>query len=490
MRKEIRFLLGHDKRTLRTVDPTMTVLDYLRLVERLVGTKEGCNEGDCGACTVVRARLVDGALRYEAVNACIQFVGTLDGCQLLTVEHLAGKNGVLHPVQQAMVDCHGSQCGFCTPGFVMSLFAMTRHTDSAPDGEAIDDALAGNLCRCTGYAPIVRAAQRMYDLEPRRDDFAAREDETIAALRALDDRQTVAVSDGNRRFYAPATVKALAELVEGHPDATIVAGSTDVGLWVTKEMRRLDTVIYIGRVAELARIEDGADGIEIGAGVSYTDAMATLARHYPDMGEVIRRIGSVPIRNAGTIGGNVANGSPIGDSPPLLIAAGATLHLRRGAERRAMPIEDFFVDYGKQDRRPDEFVEKIVVPLPAPGTRFRAYKIAKRFDQDITSTLAAFSLRLDGDTVADARVSFGGMAATPKRARAVEARLIGSAWTEETVLGAMDALETDFQPISDWRASADYRLQVSKNLLMRLYVETTDAQAETRMVGDRRLAHV
>jgi xanthine dehydrogenase small subunit len=491
MRQEIRFLLGHDERRLRSVDPTMTVLDYLRIVEGLVGTKEGCNEGDCGACSVVRAKLVDGALRYEAVNACIQFVGTLDGCQLLTVEHLAEADGTLHPVQQAMVDCHGSQCGFCTPGFVMSLFALSRHSETAPDEGAIDDTLAGNLCRCTGYAPIVRAAQRMYELDPRADGFTERESATIQALQALADDETVAVGDGTgRRFFAPATADALAELVEAEPDATIVAGSTDVGLWVTKDMHRPATVIYLGRVAELTRIAEGPEGLEIGTMASYSDAVASLAGHYPDMGEVIRRIGSVPIRNAGTVGGNVANGSPIGDSPPMLIAAGATLHLRRGKERRSMSIEDFFVDYGKQDRAAGEFVEKIVVPHPKAGTRFRAYKIAKRFDQDISAVMAAFSLRFEGDQISEARIAFGGMAATPKRAPAAEACLVGSAWTEETVASAMAALEKDYAPITDWRASAAYRMQVSKNLLMRLYLETTDPEAETRLAGDRQLAHV
>ena len=490
MRQEIRFLLGHEKRVLRSVDPTMTVLEYLREVEGLVGTKEGCNEGDCGACTIVRAKPADGRLRYEAVNSCIQFVGTLDGCQLLTVEHLAGEDGALHPVQRVIVECHGSQCGFCTPGFVMSLFALTRHADAAPDDDTINDVLAGNLCRCTGYAPIVRAARQMYELNPRHDEVAERERETIEALRSLGDAETVSVGEGKRRFYAPATVDALAELVDANPDATIVAGSTDVGLWVTKEMRRLDTIIYVGRIAELAQIEESADGIAIGAGVSYTDAMTTLARYYPDMGEVIRRLGSVQIRNAGTIGGNVANGSPIGDSLPLLIAAGATLHLRHGGERRSMPIEDFFLDYDKQDRRPGEFVERIVVPFPAPATHFRAYKISKRFDQDISAVVAAFSLRIDGDKIAGARVAFGGMAATPKRALAVEARLTGSAWTEATVRSAMAELEKDFTPITDWRASAGYRLPVARNLLMRLFVETTDPNEETRLVGDPRLAHV
>jgi xanthine dehydrogenase small subunit len=488
MRTEVRFLLGHERRALTAFDPTMTVLDYLREVEGLVGTKEGCNEGDCGACTVVRARPVDGALRYEAVNACIQFLGTLDGCQLLTVEHLAAADGTLHPVQQAMVDCHASQCGFCTPGFVMSLFALSRHSDAAPDDDTIDDALAGNLCRCTGYAPIARAARR--SCSGRRDDhIEARSAETLAELQTLADGDTVETAQEGRRFVAPATTDALAAILEAEPQATIVAGSTDVGLWVTKQMRRLDTIVHVGRIGELARVAETPGGIEIGAGASYSDAMAILARHYPDMGEVIRRLGSVQIRNAGTIGGNIANGSPIGDSPPLLIAAGATLHLRRGSNCRTLPLEDFFIDYGRQDRAPGEFVEKVVVPHPAPTAQFRAYKVSKRFDQDITAVLGAFLLRLEGDKVADARLAYGGMAATPKRARTAEARLVGAWWTEATVRAAMAALEQDFTPITDWRASAGYRLQVAGNLLMRLFIETTDPAQQTRLVGRREPAH-
>jgi xanthine dehydrogenase small subunit len=481
MRDRIRFLLGHAPRTLRAVDPTMTVLDYLRRVEGLTGTKEGCNEGDCGACTVVRVRPDGDGLRTEAVNACIQFVGTLDGCQLLTVEHLAGPDGALHPVQQAMVDYHGSQCGFCTPGFVMSLFALSRAGEAVPDDQAIDDALAGNLCRCTGYAPIARAAKAMYAADPGRDHIAARAAETLAALRALSDAEIVSVERDGRRFLAPATADQLAELLAAHPKATVVAGATDVGLWVNKDMRILDTVIYVGRVAELARVAETPEGIEIGAGASYSDAVAVLARHYPDMGEVIRRLGSVQIRNAGTIGGNIANGSPIGDSPPMLIAAGATLHLRQGKARRSLPLEDFFIDYGKQDRRPGEFVETVVVPKPASGTQFRAYKVSKRFDQDISAVLGAFQMRVADGAVAEARIAYGGMAATPKRARAAEAALVGAPWTEATVRAAMDALDRDFAPIDDWRASAAYRRLAARNLLMRLFVETTDPAAETRL---------
>ena len=489
MRDRVRFLLGHELRELDRVDPTQTVLDWLRSAERRTGTKEGCNEGDCGACTVVVARPENGRLTYRAVNACIQFVATLDGCQLLTVEDLKGTDGTLHPVQQAMVDCHGSQCGFCTPGFVMSMWTLTRTAETLPSEEAIDDALAGNLCRCTGYAPIVRAMRQAYAAEPRRDAIETFAADTCARLEALADTETLVVGDGERRFVAPATVEALAELLLAEPNATIVAGNTDVGLWVTKQMRRLDSVVYIGRVRELQTIDDSGETIEIGAGVSHADAMGVLARHYPDMGEMWRRFASTQIRNAGTVGGNVANGSPIGDGSPALIAAGAILHLRRGDERRSMPIEDFFVAYGKQDRRPGEFVERISVPKPRTGNRYRVYKISKRFDQDISAVLGAFQIRLDGEQVSEARLAYGGMAATPKRAANAEAALVGQPWTAASVEAAMAALERDFSPLTDMRASAGYRLKVARNLLRRLHVETTSTAA-TRLVGDRSLAHV
>jgi xanthine dehydrogenase small subunit len=489
MRTKVRFLLGHELVELDRVDPTQTVLDWLRLERRRTGTKEGCNEGDCGACTVVVAEPDGDRLLYRAVNACIQFVATLDGCQLLTVEDLKGADGSLHPVQQAMVDCHGSQCGFCTPGFVMSMFAMTRNAESLPDEEAIDDALAGNLCRCTGYAPIIRAVQQSFAADPRADAIAAASADTLARLQAITDAETLLVGDGERRFIAPATVEALGQILLAEPGATIIAGCTDVGLWVTKQMRRLDPVVYIGRVAELRRIEDTDDAIVLGAGVSHADAMAALAPYYPDLGEMWRRFASVQIRNAGTVGGNIANGSPIGDANPSLIATGATLHLRRGGERRTLPLEDFFLAYGKQDRRPGEFVEAVTVPKPAPGTRFRAYKISKRFDQDISAVMAAFRLRLDGDRVAEACLAFGGMAATPKRAAHAEAAIIGRPWTETTVAAGMAALGQDFQPITDMRASAGYRLAIARNLLRRFHIETT-ADVETRLVGERSLAHV
>jgi xanthine dehydrogenase small subunit len=489
----VRFLLGATPHELRGFDPALTVLDWLRGEARRSGTKEGCNEGDCGACTVVIVRPVatsEGGerLSYKAVNSCIQFMGTLDGCQLLTVEDLKGPDGALHPVQQAMVDCHGSQCGFCTPGFVMSMFALLRTTPTLPSEAEIDDALAGNLCRCTGYAPIVRAVQRAYELGAA-DRFAAHEADTLARLQALDDGRDVVVEGRHGRFSAPASVESFAAALVREPSATIVAGSTDVGLWATKQFRKLDRLVWTGRLAELGRIEETPDAIEIGAAVTYSDALGRLAALYPDFGELLRRLGSVQVRNMGTIGGNIANGSPIGDSSPVLIALGATLHLRRGSQRRSLPLEQFFLSYGKQDRRPDEFVERISVPKLRPGMRFRSYKISKRFDQDISAVMGAFRLRLEAGRVAEARIAYGGMAATPKRAVAAEKALQGREWTEATLRDAQAALAHDFTPLTDMRASAAYRMRVAQNLIERLFIETTASDVETRLVGDRSLAH-
>jgi len=487
VRDRIRFLLGHELRELQGVDPTTTVLDWLRLVERRVGTKEGCAEGDCGACTVALGRPNGDHIRYEAINACIQFLPALDGRQLITVEDLEAPDGTVHPVQQAMVETHASQCGFCTPGFVMALFTFF-HGDDAPALGRVNDALAGNLCRCTGYGPIVEAARRMLELCPERTDrFTARREETLRTLGMLSDDATL--GDAGHRFFAPATADELAALLLEYPDARIVAGATDAGLWVTKELRELDRTIFVGRIGELARIEETSAAIEIGAGASLAAAMPVIARHWPDFGELLRRFGSVQVRNAGTIGGNIANASPIGDTPPALIALGATLHLRRGDERRAIPLEDYFVDYGRQDRRPSEFIEQVVLPKPAPGSDFRAYKISKRFDQDISAVCGCFALDFADGRVAGVRIAYGGMAAIPKRARHAEQAMIGQPWTHATVDAGMRALDDDFEPITDWRAGRDYRMQVARNLLLKAYLETTDERVATRLVGARSLAH-
>ena len=480
MVERVRFLLGHEPRELRDIDPNLTVLNYLREAERRTGTKEGCAEGDCGACTVVLGELEGDRMRYRAVNACILFTPQLDGKQLITVEHLRRPDGSLHPVQQAMVECHGSQCGFCTPGFVMSLFALYR-SEQLPDRRRILDVLAGNLCRCTGYRPIVDAARRMYELGGD-DQFSAREAETIAQLRALGRADRLAFAHAGKRYFAPRRIDDLAALCEQFPGASLLAGGTDVGLWVTKQHQDLDVLIYVGAVEELRRLVVTGTHLEIGAAVTYTDVMDVLAARWPDFGELIRRLGSVQIRNAGTIGGNVANGSPIGDSMPALIALGAELVLRKGAARRSMSLEDFYLDYRRTALQPGEFVELIRVPLPQAEQQFRCYKIAKRFDQDISALLGAFRLRLDRGRVADVRIAYGGMAAIPKRARGCEQALRGRPWTEATIARGREALAREFAPISDMRASAVYRLLAAQNLLTKFWLETDAPTLATRVL--------
>ncbi len=488
MRETLRFLLGDRLIEIESCDPTLTVLDWLRLDQRMTGTKEGCAEGDCGACTVVVGRLDRGRMRYEAINACIRFLPTLDGCQLLTVEHLKGADGSLHPIQQAMVECHGSQCGFCTPGFVMSLLAL-RLNEAEPSVGRIEDALAGNLCRCTGYEPIIAAGRRMDEIAPREADRFLSEGEAVAArLTGLNDTETLALQGEAGRFYAPATIEALADLIAAHPQATLVAGATDVGLWVTKAMKRLAPVIYLGRIEALRAIADEGDHLRFGAMASHIDVREALAALSPQLDELMRRFGGEQVRNAGTIGGNIANGSPIGDLPPALIALDATLVLARrgetGLERRSIPLESFFIEYRKQDRRPGEFVEAVLVPKLAEGALFHASKVSKRFDEDISAVCGAFRLTLGDDGgISEARLAYGGMAGIPKRAATAEAALVGQRWNEAAVAAAIAALPQDFTPLDDMRASAHYRLKIAGNLLRRFLIETTQAETQTRVAG-------
>jgi xanthine dehydrogenase small subunit len=451
----IRFVLDGEVIEVDDPDPTATVLDYLRYTLRRTGTKEGCAEGDCGACTVVLGELDGETVRWRAVNACILFVPMLDGKALSTVESLA-RDGALHPVQRAMADGHGSQCGFCTPGFVMSLYARSLGA-LGTEGTPVRDVIAGNLCRCTGYGPILAAGEA-------NPPQSADDGELAALLRAI-------APGSGPGWFSPKTSDALAALLVENPEARIVAGATDVGLWVTKGLRDLGTMIFIGDVADLRRIEETPDSLILGAGVRYSEAKAALARLHPDLGELVRRIGGLQVRNAGTIGGNIANGSPIGDMPPALIALGTELVLRQGGERRTMPLESFFIAYGRQDRRPGEFVESVRIPRPAPGTRIRIVKLSKRFDSDISALCGAFALRLEGGKVAEARIAFGGMAGIPARAPACEAALTGKAWSEATVEAAAGALAQDYKPLTDLRGSAEYRLAAAANLLRGLWLE-------------------
>jgi xanthine dehydrogenase small subunit len=452
----VRFILNGEVVEAEVVDPTRTVLQFLREDMRMTGTKEGCAEGDCGACTVVVIeidRSGDG-LELKTVNSCIQFLPTIDGKELITVEGLRRSEGELHPVQQALVEHHASQCGFCTPGFVMSLYALYRTNDN-PSRQEIDDALAGNLCRCTGYRPIIAAAQSMHE---QSDDWDAKDHEV--QLRAIGRDDSLEINHDGRRFFAPRDISMLAELYECRPHATMLAGGTDVGLWVTKQHRELNTIIYTGRVRELLEQRVSGTHLEIGGAVSLADAIPLIIEHYPGLTEMFRRFASPPIRNAGTLGGNIANGSPIGDSMPALMVLGASLVLRKGVDQRELALDEFYRSYQVNELQPGEFVAAIR-------------------DQDISAVCTAYRLQLDGDTVTDFRMACGGLAEIVKRAPACEAAVNGAAWNADTIDSACDALASDFSPITDMRASADMRLVVVQNLLRRFWLETSGEAPQT-----------
>ncbi len=472
----LRFILNDDDVEITEIGATTTLLDYLRLTRRLRGSKEGCAEGDCGACTVLVGRLRGGELAYETVNACICFVGMLHGTHVVTIEHLSPANGPLHPVQQAMVDLHGSQCGFCTPGIVMSLYGLWMR-NPRPTVPQIEIALQGNLCRCTGYAPIVKAGLAMSSYgDVAADPLVAHREAMLARIRALQDGQTVDIGAGKNRIIVPATVDELARIYAETPTGTLVSGATDVGLWVTKFMRDIGPMIYIGHLDELHSIREAEGELVLGAAVTYSEATGAIERHFPQLGELWMRCGGGQVRNAGTIGANIANGSPIGDTPPPFIALGAHIILRKGSERREVRLRDFFIAYGKQDRQPGEFVEQVRIPYLPAGEKLACYKVTKRKDEDISALCGAFRVFVNDDgNVGMIRIAFGGMAATPKRAVAVEEALIGRPWTTATIEAAIPAFAVDYQPLTDMRASAEYRLLAAQNLLRRFHLETTGA---------------
>jgi xanthine dehydrogenase small subunit len=481
----IRFILDGEVVSVADVAPATTVLEFLR--ERLgrTGTKEGCAEGDCGACTVVLGELEGERIAYRAVNSCIRFLPTVDGKELVTVESLKAVDGALHPVQQAMVDCHASQCGFCTPGFVMSLFGLYLD-EPAPDRKSVVRAIAGNLCRCTGYRPIIDAGLRMRAYpEPRAWSRSnAQESGRRKALRAIQRKNTLTLPFG-RGFHAPIKADELARLVQENPDALLLAGGTDVGLCVTKQLRDLPGLIYIGDVADLKQVRETGSSLEIGAAVSLTDAFSAIVSRYPMLEEMADRFGSPPVRNSGTLCGNIANGSPIGDCMPFLTALGSIVRLRRGDRRRDLPLEALYLGYQKKALERGEFVEGVQIPLPRSSRLFASYKVSKRIDQDISAICGAFAVDVENGRISAARIAYGGMAATVQRAPRTEFELTGKPWTRQTISAALPALSQDYAPITDMRASSEYRLQAARNLLDRFYLEHAEKTA-----APTRLAHV
>jgi xanthine dehydrogenase small subunit len=461
--------------------PTMTVLDYLREVEGRCGTKEGCAEGDCGACTVVLGELSSRGVTYRAVNSCIRFLPTLDGKELVTVESLQQPCGTLHPVQQSMIDHHASQCGFCTPGFVMSLFALYLQRGQS-SREQVLEALTGNLCRCTGYRPIIDAGMRLGDY-PEPDRWSredARSTQRLDTLKRLAHERAAGASLRYPGYHAPRTLEELSTALQAQPDAVVLAGGTDVGLWVTKQLRELPPLIFVGDVPELSAIEDRPKELWIGAAVTLTDAWPALLRRFPELEEQAARFASPPIRNSATLCGNLANGSPIGDSIPPLIALDARIELRKGASVRRLLLEDFYLGYQKKAWVKGEFMTGVAIPAATKGRLLGSFKVSKRIDQDISAVCATFCVSLDGERVRSARLAYGGMAAIACRARRAERALIEQGWSSAGIEACSAALAADFKPLSDLRASSAYRLQVAGNLLRRFFLQNQDERSALR----------
>jgi xanthine dehydrogenase small subunit len=483
----VSFLFKNNVMTIENIDPNLTVLQYLREIQFNTGTKEGCASGDCGACTVVLAELDadnKGQLHYKSINSCITFVGNLHGKQLITVEDLKDK-AKLHHAQQTLVDNHASQCGFCTPGFVMSSFALHKH-NKAPTRAQVLEALAGNLCRCTGYRSIIEAAITS-SIGVDEDSFAKHYQETVTALTELQKLPAPSLSGNGHNFIAPKNIDELAYELSHEPKSTLVAGGTDLALSVTQNLATIDKLVYVGNVEELTSIEETASEIVIGSALPYSKFIDTLHHYYPDLGDMIERIGSKQVRNTGTLGGNIGNASPIGDMPPALIALGATMTLHVNGSERTILVEDYFVDYKKTLLKPSEFIKSVQIPKPIAGQTLKLYKISKRIDDDISAVLAAIFIEQQGQKITNIRMAFGGMAAIPKRAPAAETVLQGNSLTKELIGQAKEALATDFQPMSDVRASSEYRMRVAQNLIEKCYLELQSANArkviETRVVN-------
>lgn len=464
----IQFLLNNRLITEHELDPNLTVLNYLRGQHQRRGTKEGCASGDCGACTVTLGKVVDGKMHYQAVNSCLTLVSSLQGKQLITVEDLK-KGDELHSVQQAMVDCHGSQCGYCTPGFVMSLFTLQKNSQGW-DRHQAEQALAGNLCRCTGYRPIMDAAQQAC-AAAINDEFSNNAAALVQRLQALSSDELQSIESNGSLCYLPKTVAQLAALYQQHPDARLVAGGTDLTLQITQQYKRLPLLIALEQIDELKHCSEDAENFHLGAAASLHHCYQFLAPHIPAFSDMLERFASLQIRNQGTLGGNIGNASPIGDGAPMLLSLNARLVLQQGDNQREVPLDQFFTAYRQTVLQPSEFIRSIIIPKVTLSPNFTAWKVAKRLDDDISAVFAAINLQMEEGIVIEARLAFGGMAAIPKRALAAEAALLGQPLNLTSIEKACAALGKDFQPLSDFRASADYRLQVARNLLRRYYAQ-------------------
>ena len=451
----------------RNPDPNETLLNYIRTKLKKTGTKEGCAEGGCGACTVVLGEFTNNKMNYIPVNSCIMFLPTIQGKQLILVEDLISTKGLLHPVQQAMVNYHGSQCGFCTPGFVMSLFSMFKNY-SKFNNEVIKENIAGNLCCCTGYQPIIKAAKSLNN-KNKIDHFTKNKKKTIELLKKIKN-ETIVIYKKNRRYFAPQYIQELKKILKKNTNSYLLSGGTDLALTVTKERKALDSIIYMNSISELNYIKNNDKFIEVGATTPLTKLESYIEKYYPDFATILKRYGSVQIRNVATVAGNIATASPIGDTLPLLLSLDAKIVLKSIKKTKIVSLNDFFIDYRKTKLKKGQFIDSIRIPL-FPKNIFKAYKISKRFDDDISSVCASFNLEVVNKKIKNIRIAYGGMASIPKRAKYCEKILLNSSITEQIIKKAQEALEKDFKPISDMRASRKYRMEVAKNLIHKCFLE-------------------
>ena len=463
----VKFLLNDKILEINSPDPNETILNYIRTELKKTGTKEGCAEGGCGACTVVVGELVSGQIKYSAINSCISFVPFLNGKQLLIVEDLVSKNGNLHPVQDAMVKFHGSQCGFCTPGFVMSLFSMFKNNKSY-NSELIKDSISGNLCRCTGYRPIIDAAKSLNKIN-KNDEFSKSKNKIVKLLKRINSKK-IYIKNEDKTFFSPKTIQDLKNIIQKNSNFNLLAGGTDLSLKVTKERKEISCIINLKEIKELDFIKINKKYIEVGAATSLTKFENQIKKYYPDFYGVLKRYGSVQIRNVGTIGGNIATASPIGDTLPILLSLNAEILIEGLNKKKVLSINNFFLGYRKTKLKKNEFIRSIKIPLFKKNI-FKAFKISKRFDDDISSICGSFNFEIKNSKINQAYIAFGGMSAVPKRAKACEAILRNKPLTINTFVKAKDYLEKDLNPIGDMRASKEYRLEVAKNLLIKCFLE-------------------